>query len=301
MILRQLLLIGQEELKKAHISSPLLESRILLSLALKKEDTYILLNYNQSVDDTICDIFFKYISRRCNQEPIAYITGKKEFYGYELNVDQNTLIPRPETELIIDFVIKYAKTTKVKHILDLGCGSGNISIALAKEIGNLNITAVDFSDKILNIATTNAKIHQCHECIKFVKTDWFDGLKEFRYDIIISNPPYISEDETNIMAIETLRYEPREALFGENGGIEPYEKIIGGAHRFLKPNGLLIFEIGFNLAKVVSCIAFKHNFYLDTLIKDINLLDRVLIFRKILNNMEIKNVAFSDMVNLAKL
>ena len=186
-----------------------------------------------------------------NGYPIQYLIGYVNFYGYKINVNKDVLIPRFETELLVDKAIKYIKKVfndKVK-ILDIGTGSGCISIALNKEISS-DITACDISDKALEVAISNAKANDCN--IKFIKSDLFENIKE-TYDVIISNPPYIDKKEKVMEMVD--KYEPHEALYAPNNGLYFYEEILKNAKDYLNDKFIIAFEIGWWQGNLISSIA----------------------------------------------
>lgn len=192
--------------------------------------------------------------------PIQYLIGYVDFYGYKINVDKNVLIPRYETELLVDKTINLIKkkfTNKI-DILDIGTGSGAISIVLSKNI-NSNVTACDISEKALNMAENNARLNNVN--INFIESDLFSNV-DSKFDVIISNPPYISYDEEIMESVK--KYEPNLALFANNNGLEFYDKILSNITNYLKKNFIIAFEIGYTQANDISNLANKY-------LKNINL------------------------------
>ena len=203
--------------------------------------------------------FEEFKNRRQNNEPLQYILGSCEFMDIPLKVDERVLIPRPETEILVETVLQIFQREKAKaeplKILDLGVGSGNISIALAKHIKECLVTAVDFSQGCLDLAVLNAKMNFVQNKIQFIQSDLFSAfqLKEFRepFDIIVSNPPYIPRHEMDSLSSE-VRFEPREALDGGVDGLDFYRRIFQECPAFLKPEGFLVVEIGADQFKALE-------------------------------------------------
>lgn len=222
------------------------------------------------------------LKRRLRGEPIQYILGKAEFMGLELKIDKNVLIPRPETEILVETTIEYATRLKVRRILDLGTGSGCIAVTLAKCLAHLEIDATDISDKALAVAKENEVINGVS--INFIQSDLFDKLNNKEYDIIVSNPPYIVTGQIRKLQLE-LQYEPRLALDGGYDGLRIYHRIIRDAASHLKNGGLLIMEIGFNQRSALEGI-FNGSGSLEVtkVIKDYGNIDRVVVARKVDEN-----------------
>ena len=190
-----------------------------------------------------------------NNVPIQYLTNKQEFYGIEFYVDENVLIPQPDTEILVEEVIQIAKKENKKKILDLCTGSGAIAIALEKNIENANIMATDISEKALEVAKKNDK----EQKIKFIKSDMFENLQNETFDIIVSNPPYIKEHFIKELPKEVQK-EPIIALNGGVDGLEHYKIIINNAKKYLKNNGYLCLEIGEDQKEEVLQLLEKHNY-----------------------------------------
>lgn len=225
------------------------------------------------------------LKRRISGEPIQYILGKTEFMGLEFKVNKDVFIPRPETEILAEVVIKIVRDSKfmVNSILDLCTGSGCIAISLAKFLFNVKITATDISPKAIEIASYNARLNNVTERIEFIKSDLFTqyAIRNTQYDIIVSNPPYIPSAEIDNLQPE-ISYEPRIALDGGKDGLEIYRKIIHQAPRHLQQGGFLILEMGFNQAKEIKNIFQKYgNFKILKVIKDYNNIDRVIVAKNI--------------------
>lgn len=276
MLVKEALYFATTELE--NFSSKQLETRILLSHALSMTQEKLLMNYNELIPEDKKSKFFEYIQRRKSFEPIAYITEQKEFYGMDFFVDQNVLIPRPDTEILIDEVVLEYKTNfsdKNIEILDLGTGSGSIAVSLATSIPLSNIIATDISSKALQIAMRNAKSNNVTTQIEFIESDWYSNLGSKIFDFIVSNPPYIDSADTLYISKETLLYEPKQALFAENKGLINYNKIISNARNFLKKNGKIFLEIGFNQSKNVVSILEKYQFTEIKIFKDLSGNDRV--------------------------
>lgn len=260
-----------------------LDCRLLLAHLLECEATNLLVNQEQTLNSIIINKFWQLIERRAQYEPVAYIIGKKEFYGLEFIVNKNTLIPRPETELLIDLAKKIlAKIDRNinYHLLELGTGSGAIAVTLAKEIKGSLITAIDNSSAALEIAQANLAKHQVARQVSLVTSDWFTALPIFEYDLIISNPPYICQtsEKADIIA-ETRLFEPANALYAAEQGLANYRLIIQQAAIFLQKNAYILLEIGYKQANYVAKLL-KINHFVDIeIVKDLAGLDRVIMAR----------------------
>ena len=256
-----------------------LDARILLMYILNISFEQLLIRYNEELSPKKTSEYFKLVDRRMSLEPIAYIIGRQEFYGMDFAVDKNILIPRPETELIIDSVLENRASYPNQdfRILDLGTGSGNIAISLAKEIEEVKITAVDISSKALKIARKNALTHNALNQITFLKSDWYKNIRDCKFDFIVSNPPYISRADKHLVAKQTALFEPKLALYAEDDGLAAYREIISGASKFLKNDGKIILEIGFNQYGQIAYLLKKSGFNKFLLKRDLSEQPRVVV------------------------
>jgi len=271
----------KEASRKLHKSStPDLDARLLLSTATASTYEQLLLNYDKELPVDLKKKFFNLVARRESMEPVAYIIGKQEFYGLDFIVNKNVLIPRPDTELLVDIVINDCNrrsADKAITILELGVGSGAISITLATQIVTSEITALDISNDALEVARTNAQIHNVQKQVNFIKSDWYASLDAEKYDYIVSNPPYISQREKGQIAKETYVFEPDLALYASDDGLAAYKVIIASAHRYLKPHGKLILEIGYLQKEALINIFKKYAFTELDIKQDLAGYDRVII------------------------
>ncbi|KAF0133160.1 MAG: release factor glutamine methyltransferase [Candidatus Saganbacteria bacterium] len=223
-------------------------------------------------------IYKKYLERRKNHEPIAYILGFQPFLGLNIQVNKNVLIPRPETEYMAELAIKYLPKNKNTIIADIGCGSGCLSIALAHYLTKSKLFAVDPSKKALNIAKLNANSHNLSKRIKFIKGDLFSKLHS-KFDCIISNPPYIPTGEIDKLMPDVSHWEPKIALNGGKDGQKFIKRIIADSPKHLKPNGFLLVEFGYKQSKAVEKLANKY-FNCVEIIKDLSGIKRYLLARE---------------------
>ena len=267
-------------LSKFDIKSPTLDSEILLSKAINKDKKYIILNSHKKIHKKNLDDFNNFIERRKKGEPIAYITNNKEFWNESFYVDKNVLIPRPDTELIIDQVLKIFKKNKQLKLLDIGVGSGCILLSLLKERPNFFGTGIDISKKSINISKYNAKILQLTNRVKFFNSD-VDNFKIGKYDLIVSNPPYIELRNLKYLERDVINFEPRLALSGGFDGFSKIRKVINSAANLIKGNGKLILEIGFSQGDKVKKILKENGFYINKVIKDYGKRDRCIVSTKI--------------------
>ena len=278
MIIKEALKKSIELLEKNNIEESILKAKIILSTLLSKPKEYLFINENQELDKSIEETFFANIHKLCNNIPLQYVTNSQEFYGLKFYVDENVLIPRSDTEILVETVIKYVKNLKNKNgnlkILDMCTGSGIIAIILAKYCENMDITAVDKSELALKVAIKNAKTHNVYNKINFVKSDMFENLKG-KYNIIVSNPPYIEKDVIKTLS-KDVQHEPEMALDGGIDGLDFYRIINNNLDNFLEKNGAVFLEIGYNQKNSVSEI-FAENFKNIKCIKDLNNLDRVIV------------------------
>jgi release factor glutamine methyltransferase len=278
MLIKDALAFGAKELED--FPAKQLEARILLADILKMSSTTLLTSYNEPLTKDDESKFLKHIKRRKLFEPIAYITGKKEFYGLDFLINEHVLIPRPDTELLVDNAIREYENNYANNeirVLDLGTGSGAIAISLAINIPLAQIVATDISEEALALATKNAELNNVASKIKFIKSDWYENISDEKFDFIISNPPYIADQDKVYMSPETLQYEPHQALFAQDNGLVHYKHIIAHANEFLANNGKIFLEIGFNQAKPVMSIFEKYAFKEIQILQDLGGNDRVVI------------------------
>ncbi len=260
------------------------ETELLFTDILGCSRLELYLNKDKKIDNDKLLFISSVLKRRIKAEPIQYILGKTEFMGLEFKVTPDVLIPRQETEILVETTIKYGYRLSVvgyrARILDLGTGSGCIAVSLAKLMRGVEITATDISSKAIEIAEYNAGINNVSEKIRFINSDLFSGLGVYggaRYDIIVSNPPYIPFGEIDTLQAE-IRYEPRAALDGGNDGLDIYRKLIKEAPVYLKENGLLIMEIGFGQKSAIENIFRESGEYeIIEVIKDYSDIERVIV------------------------
>lgn len=236
---------GAIALKVENIESPKLKARMLMQFILNKPRQYIIVNDMQELSKSTEQEYFEAIQKLKHNIPIEHITHQKEFMKLNFFVNENVLIPRQDTETLVEEVIKIAQKTNSKKILDLCTGSGAIAVSLAKYIEKSEITAVDISQEAIKIASKNAIMNNVENQITFVKSDLFENVKKEKYDIIVSNPPYIKKSEIPKLE-KQVQKEPTIALDGGVDGLDFYRKIIKQSYEYLKYKGYLCLEIGYD-------------------------------------------------------
>ena len=271
---------GSTILSAKNIKSSNLDCELILSKVLNKKREEILINLNNKISKSQEKEFTFYLNKRCNKKPISYILGFKYFWNYKFYINKSTLIPRPESEHLIEQSLKYIPVGKSMQILDIGTGSGCLVISLLKERSNCIATALDISKEALKVAKTNAKLHHLQNKIKFFNID-VDKFNSNNYDLIISNPPYINKVDLNRLDEDVRLYEPRLALYGGITGFEEIKKIIEKSYKLLKYNGKLIIEIGDKQKNSTIKILIKNGFYINKICKDYSGKDRCLVSTKI--------------------
>ncbi len=267
---------GSKLLKKNKIISYNLDSELLLSNILNLSREKLLINLDKSLNKENYYAYKKLLRRRKENEPMAHILKIKEFWKYKFSVNENVLIPRPETELIVEQMLKMIGSKSSKSILDVGTGSGCIIISILKERQNCSGTAVDICKKALKVALFNAKMHHLQNKIKFINID-IDKFNHNKYDFILSNPPYISEIDLKRLEKNVRFFEPKIALKAGSDGLTEIKKLILKGKDLLKLNGKLIFEIGFKQENKIKSILINNGYYINKICRDINRNVRVII------------------------
>ncbi len=229
-----------------------------------------------NIDQKNFNNFLGFLKRRKKNEPIAYIFGEKEFWKNSFLVNKHVLIPRPETELIIEEVLKLTEKNSSKRFLDVGTGSGCLALSLIKERPQSYFTAIDISKNAINIAKINAKMHHLENKIKFVNID-IDKFKDNKYDFIVSNPPYINEINLKRLDKNVVCYEPLQALRAGKDGLNTIKKLIFKSKKLLRKNGKLIFEIGEKQKYMITELLLKNRFYINKIRNDLKCYPRVII------------------------
>ena len=267
-----------KKLKQKNINNPELDIRILLKHASKKNNEIVLSNLNINNIDIIK--FKSYLQKRINRQPIAKIINNKSFWKNDFYVNNYVLDPRPETELIIEEVLNIYKNKNLKlKILDIGTGSGCIAISLAKEFKYASITAIDISQEALKVATKNLKIHNCNNQIRLRLID-FKKINS-KFDLIVSNPPYLTNNQFNNADPEVKNFEPKLALIGGNDGLKFYREYSYTLKNLMKKKAHFVCEIGFNQRQDCEEIFQNSGLHLNNIVQDLQGFERILSFSKI--------------------
>ena len=272
----RVLLEAEKNLKSIFIKNPRLDSEILLSRSLKISRENILVNLNRKISKKNFNYFKKLIERRKKNEPIAYIVGYKEFWKRKFKVNNDVLIPRPDTEFMVEESLRLIPKNCSLNILDIGTGSGCIILSILKERKKCYGVALDISKKALNVAKFNAKIQQIKNRIKFVNSD-IDKFCLGKYDIILSNPPYIKNSDIRYLEKDINFYEPKIALRGGFDGYSVINNIIDKSKVLMKKKGKLFLEVGYNQSEHVSRRLIKKGFYIDKIVKDLSKNNRCIV------------------------
>ena len=267
-------------LKKKNIKTPVLDSQILMSEAIKKEKEFIILNFDKEISSKKLEYFNKLIHQRARGEPIAYLVKKKYFWKYQFSVNRDVLIPRPDTEVLIEEVLKLTKNKDNLNLLDVGVGSGCILISILKDKKNFYGTGIDISKKSLDTCKINGKNLGVINRLKLYKSD-IDNFHFRKYDLIISNPPYIKKSKLKYLEKDVIGFEPKQALDGGIEGLSEISKVINRSSELIKKNGFLILEIGFNQKWKVKKILENKGFYIKKIVRDLSNNDRCIVSKKI--------------------
>ena len=275
MTIKELLNQAVIMLKNENIDAPKNKARMLLQATLKKSREYLMIYDNKEVENIDRDRYIKNVKRLILGEPLQYITGIQEFMKLNFLVTKDVLIPRPDTEILVEEVIRKAENIPNPVILDLCTGSGAIAVSLAKYIKNVHICSIDISSKALEIAKKNAELNGVKNNIEFIESNLFDKIKEKKFDIIVSNPPYI-ETETIKTLSKDVQSEPKIALDGGKDGLDFYRKIADSGSKYLNRQGYICLEIGYNQRIAVRQILENKKRYVNiNCIKDLCGNDRV--------------------------
>ena len=271
---------GAKVLKDNLIKNPYLDSEILMTKAIDKDRKYILLNSKRELDKEDLNTFQKLIKKRSIGKPIAYLTNKKFFWESEFLVSNNTLIPRPDTELIVEKVLELTAHKKKISILEIGIGSGCILLSVLKERKNFYGVGIDISKSCINISKLNAIKLKVRSKLKLYKSN-VDKFTLGKYDLIVSNPPYIKNKTLKYLEKDVARFEPKLALDGGLDGLSEIRKVIRKSSELIKKNGKFVLEIGFDQKNIVISLLKKEGFYINSINKDLANNDRCIVCTKI--------------------
>ena len=277
MNIKRALQLANEEFIDSGIENYFFEVRELLGAVLEKSKEWIMINMEYDIPEEKYDKFLELKKARIQGAPFQYILGEQYFMGFKFLVNEDVLIPRSDTEILVYKIIDMFKNTEKIKILDVCTGSGCIAISLAKLLKDSDVSALDISKDALNVAKRNAESNSAD--IKFYESDLFNNILDDEFDIIVSNPPYIASDKINALASDVLR-EPRLALDGGADGLRFYREISRNGRNYLKENGVIAFEIGYDQAELVENILKELRYKDIEVIKDYSGNDRVLVARK---------------------
>ena len=268
-----------KELRKNKISSAALDSELLLSKVINKNREFILLNLDKELDQNDQEHFKDLIIKRSQGKPLAYLTGIKSFWNYDFKINEKVLIPRPDSEIIIEQVLDIYKNKNNLNFLEVGIGSGCIALSILKEKKSFLATGIDLSKESIKICRFNANKLGVGNRIKLIKSD-VDNLIFHKYDLIVSNPPYIKKLDLSMLDKEVKNYEPKLALDGGLEGLSVIKKVIEKSTDLIKINGKLILEIGYDQREPVKKMLNENNFYINRILKDLANNDRCIVSTK---------------------
>ena len=279
MTIKELINQGIMILKNEGVESPKNKARAILQYTIKKPREYLIIYDNKEVTAKQKEEYIRNIKRLVSGEPLQYIIGRQEFMKLKFKVNKDVLIPQPDTEILVEEVIEILKSIKNPVVLDLCTGSGAIAISIAKYVQNVKIYATDISKKALEIAKANAELNGVTNSIKFVESNLFDKVKDKKFDVIVSNPPYIATDEIKKLPLE-VQNEPKLALDGGKDGLDFYRKIAKDGYKYLNRQGYLCMEIGYDQRIAVRKIIDNEKRYVETYSKkDLCQNDRIIVTR----------------------
>ena len=271
---------GQLILESKKIKTAELDSYVLMSKAINKERKFLILNSEEKISKKNLENFNTLIEQRANGKPVAYLIEKKDFWKYEFIVNKDVLIPRPDTETLVEEVLKLTKNKNKLRLLDIGIGSGCILFSILKEKKNFYGVGIDISNKSLNICKVNSHKLRLKNRVKLINSD-IDNFNYGKYDLIISNPPYIKQRVLKCLEKDVINFEPKCALDGGLNGLSEIRKVISKSSELIKKKGFLILEIGFDQKKSVKKILNDKGFYIKEMVKDLANNDRCIISVKI--------------------
>jgi release factor glutamine methyltransferase len=267
-------------LKKNNIRNPKLDTEILMSSVIGKDRKFVILNSKKKIEKLFFDNFKRLIDLRAEGKPIAYIIKKKSFWKDEFELNNDVLIPRPDTEIIVEETLKVIKNKSNLSILDIGVGSGCILLSLLREKKNCYGVGIDMSKKCIDLCKKNSLRLNLNKRVKFFKSD-VDNFCYGKYDLIVSNPPYIKRNDLKYLERDVKDFEPKIALDGGLDGLSEIRKVVNKSSELIKKNGKLILEIGFDQKKEVKKILINKGFYINKTIKDYSKNDRCIVSTKI--------------------
>ncbi len=271
---------GSKILKNKSIPSSKLDSEILMSKTINKDREYMLLNPNNTLNKNELKIFFNLIEQRSMGKPVTYLTNKKFFWNSEFFISNDILIPRPDTEVVIENVLRLTKNKNKINILDIGVGSGCILLSILKEKEYFNGTGIDISKKCLDICEINAFNLKVRSRLKLYKSD-VDKFNLGKYDLIVSNPPYIKRFKLKYLERDVAKFEPKLALDGGLDGLSEIRKVIKKSSDLIKKNGKFVLEIGYDQKNEVINLLKKEGFYINSIQKDLAKNDRCIVSTKL--------------------
>ncbi len=278
----ELIKLSAEYFEKKNIESARLNAELLLAhvLSCKRLDLYLM--FDKPIQETELTTMRELLRKRGERVPLQYLLGEVEFYGLPFNITPAALIPRPETELLVEKCLDAGKLLENPSILDIGCGSGIIAVCIAKHLSSATLDALDISVDAIALAKENAEKNSVHERISFIQADIKDGSARLQnnYDIIVSNPPYVSKEEYVTLQEEIVKHEPSFAITDSDDGYSFYRLIAAKSAELLKSNGLLFFEMGKDQSEQIREIMISNNFTDVIIYKDYEAIDRVIQGRK---------------------
>lgn len=267
-----------QELRAAGVPNDLLDSQTLLAAALGKDRTYLIINFSEQLTSEALEKYQALINRRTTGEPLQYITGRQEFFGLEFMVTPDVLIPRPETELLVEEMLRLAQGINQPLIIDVGTGSGCIAISLARELEGAKVIAIDISVGALRVARSNAQKHELQNQVAFIEGDLFSGIEAgTKADLIVSNPPYIAAEELPGLQREVRDWEPKTALTDFGDGLEFYRRLLREAPAYLKPGGHFICEMGYTQSAKIQALVDRNIWTAPTILQDLQGIERIMV------------------------
>ena len=267
-----------QQLRAAGVPNDLLDSQTLLAAALGKDRTYLIINFSEQLTSEALEKYQALINRRTTGEPLQYITGRQEFFGLEFMVTPDVLIPRPETELLVEETLRLAQGINQPLIIDVGTGSGCIAISLARELEGAKVIAIDISVGALRVARSNAQKHELQNQVAFIEGDLFSGIEAgTKADLIVSNPPYIAAENLPGLQREVRDWEPKTALTDFGDGLEFYRRLLREAPAYLKPGGHFICEMGYRQSAKIQALVDRNIWTAPTILQDLQGIERIMV------------------------